>query len=57
MLFGDGKPQRAAGWPAGRMKRVVASISFGRPPGGLKPRITRQHLAEGADHLASWCSG
>jgi hypothetical protein len=38
MLFGDGKLQRAAGWPAGRMKRAVASISFGKPPGGLKPR-------------------
>jgi hypothetical protein len=38
MLFGDGKPPRAAGWPAGRMKRAVASISFGKPPGGLKPR-------------------
>ena len=38
MLFGDGKPQRAAGWPASRMKRAVASINFGKPPGGLKPR-------------------
>jgi hypothetical protein len=34
MLFGDGKPQRAAAWPAGRMKRAVASITFGKPPGG-----------------------
>ena len=32
MLFGDGKPQRAAAWPAGRMKRAVASITFGKPP-------------------------
>jgi hypothetical protein len=32
MLFGDGKPQRAAAWPAGRMKRAVASITFGNPP-------------------------
>src|ERR1700727_425593 len=32
MFFGDGKPQRAAAWPAGRMKRAVASITFGRPP-------------------------
>ena len=32
MLFGDGKPQRAAAWPAGRMKRTVASITFGNPP-------------------------
>jgi hypothetical protein len=31
MLFGDGKPQRAAAWPAGRMKRAVASITFGNP--------------------------
>jgi hypothetical protein len=32
MLFGDGRPQRAAAWPAGRMKRAVASITFGNPP-------------------------
>jgi hypothetical protein len=32
ILFGDGKPQRAAAWPAGRMKRAVASITFGNPP-------------------------
>jgi hypothetical protein len=32
MLFGNGKPQRAAAWPAGRMKRAVASITFGNPP-------------------------
>jgi hypothetical protein len=32
MLFGDGKPRRAAAWPAGRMKRPVASITFGNPP-------------------------
>jgi hypothetical protein len=32
MLFGDGKPQRAVAWPAGRMKRAVASITFGKPP-------------------------
>ena len=32
MLFGDGKPQRAAAWPARRMKRAVASITFGKPP-------------------------
>jgi hypothetical protein len=32
MLFGDGKPHRAAAWPAGRMKRAVASITFGNPP-------------------------
>jgi hypothetical protein len=32
MLIGDGKPQRAAAWPAGRMKRAVASITFGNPP-------------------------
>ena len=31
MLFGDGKPQRAAAWPAGRMKRAVPSITFGNP--------------------------
>jgi hypothetical protein len=30
MLFGDGKPQRAAGWSAGRMGRAIASITFGR---------------------------
>jgi hypothetical protein len=34
MFIGDGKPQRAAAWPAGRMKRAVASITFGKPPGG-----------------------
>jgi hypothetical protein len=39
MLFGDGKPHRAAAWSAGRIKRAVASITFGKPPGGdLKPR-------------------
>jgi hypothetical protein len=32
MLFADGKPQRAAAWPAGRMKRAVASITFAKPP-------------------------
>ena len=32
MLFGDGQPQRAAAWPAGRMKRAVASITFENPP-------------------------
>ena len=32
MLIRDGKPQRAAAWPAGRMKRAVASITFGNPP-------------------------
>ena len=32
MFFGDGKPQRAAASPAGRMKRAVASITFGNPP-------------------------
>jgi hypothetical protein len=31
MLFGNGKPQRAAAWPTDRMKRAVASISFGKP--------------------------
>ena len=34
MLFGDGKPRRAAAWPAGRMKRAVASITFGKPSDG-----------------------
>ena len=33
MLFGNGKP-RAAAWPTDRMKRAVASITFGKPPGG-----------------------
>jgi hypothetical protein len=32
MLFGNGKPQRAAAWPAARMKRAVASITFRNPP-------------------------
>jgi hypothetical protein len=32
MLFNDGKPQRAAAWPASRMKRAVASITFTKPP-------------------------
>ena len=31
MLFSGGKPQRAAAWPAGRMKRAVGSITFGNP--------------------------
>ena len=30
MVFGDGKPRRAAAWPAGRMKRAIASITFGK---------------------------
>jgi hypothetical protein len=34
MLFRDAKPQRAVGWPAERMKRAIASITFGKPPGG-----------------------
>ena len=38
MLFGDGKPQQAAAWPTGRMRRAVASITFGKPTGDLKPR-------------------
>lgn len=32
MLFGDGKSQLRAAWPAGRMKGAVASITFGNPP-------------------------
>jgi hypothetical protein len=32
LLFRDGKPHRAAAWPAGRMKRAVASITFKEPP-------------------------
>jgi hypothetical protein len=31
MQFGDRRPQRAAAWPADRMKRAVASITFGKP--------------------------
>jgi hypothetical protein len=34
MLFRHGKPQRAVPWPAGRMKRAVASITFGTRTGG-----------------------
>jgi hypothetical protein len=34
MLFGDGRPQRAAAWPAARTKRAVASITFGTRSGG-----------------------
>ena len=30
MLFGGGKPQRAAAWPAGRLRRAIASISFAK---------------------------
>ena len=30
MLFGHGKPLRAAAWSAGRMGRAIASITFGR---------------------------
>ena len=37
MLFGHGRPLRAAAWSAGRMRRAVASITFGKPPGELKP--------------------
>ena len=33
MIYGDGKPHRAAPWPAARMKRAVASITFGSLPG------------------------
>ena len=33
MLFGDGRPRRAAPWPAGRMRRAIASITFAEPPG------------------------
>jgi hypothetical protein len=32
MRFGDNKLQQAAAWPAGRMKRAVASITFENPP-------------------------
>jgi hypothetical protein len=31
MLFGNGKPQPAGAWPAGRTKRAVASITCGMP--------------------------
>jgi hypothetical protein len=31
MLFGDGKPQRAAPWPTKRVRRAVASITFSKP--------------------------
>ena len=34
MLFGDHRPQRAAAWSADRMKRAVASITFGKPSDG-----------------------
>jgi hypothetical protein len=34
MFFGDRKPQGAGAWPEDRMKRAVASITFGKPPGG-----------------------
>ncbi len=33
MLFGDGRPRRAAPWPASRMRRAIASITFAKPPG------------------------
>jgi hypothetical protein len=33
MLFGDGKPRRAAAGPAGRMRLAVASMTFREPPG------------------------
>ncbi|HEY6256261.1 MAG TPA: FecR family protein [Xanthobacteraceae bacterium] len=32
MVFGQAKPQSARGWPANRLKRAVASISFASPP-------------------------
>jgi hypothetical protein len=47
MLFSDGRPQRPAGWPTGRMKRAVASITFGELLGDLKPRLFRRELASG----------
>ncbi len=34
MLFADGKPRRAAAWRAARLKRAIASITFGKPPRG-----------------------
>jgi hypothetical protein len=34
MIFGGRKPQQAAPWPADRVKRAVASITFGNPLGG-----------------------
>jgi hypothetical protein len=43
MLFADGKPQRAAAWPAGRMKRAVASITFG----SAGSPVGEPHLAAG----------
>jgi hypothetical protein len=32
MLFADGRPRAAAVWPAGRMRRAIASIRFTNPP-------------------------
>ena len=34
MLFADGKPGRVVKWPADKVKRAVATITFGNPPGG-----------------------
>jgi len=34
MVFGQGTPQSARPWPADRMKRAVASVSFANPPAG-----------------------
>jgi hypothetical protein len=40
MLFGDGKPQRAAAWPAGRMKRAAGS-TVGEALGLVLPSLLR----------------
>jgi hypothetical protein len=34
MIYGHGKPRRVVTWPAGKVQRAVATISFGTPPGG-----------------------
>ncbi|MBV8439184.1 MAG: FecR domain-containing protein, partial [Hyphomicrobiales bacterium] len=34
MLFADGKPRRVVQWPTDKVKRALATISFGNRPGG-----------------------
>jgi hypothetical protein len=33
MIFADGKPRRVVKWPADKVRRAIATIAFGNPPG------------------------
>ena len=33
MLYGDGRPRPVVGWPAGKVRRAIATITFGVPRG------------------------